>query len=168
MSTSNAFKSREARMFAKTVEGVSMKPKSLKIEVKGIHSSRSVQKPEFQRSISVDYLRDAATSETSLRSRVMAIYLDCKHVYDRLHMMEKALILRLSVHHVDDLPYKTKTDCQVYLSNVIRKRFPILDDLKETMEYAQFVMDDIDRASWSLKLLLGTFELGTRPEMTTL
>jgi len=62
------------------------------------------------------------------------------------------------------MPVTTKTDRTIYLTHVLDKKTSLIDDLANTIETANYVIEDIDKAAWGLKQIAQTFELSTRPE----
>ena len=134
-------------------------------EIKLLHKKRK-SRNLIDKTISPKSLRNAIAQDQSYRSRILSIMLECKQIHSWLNRLKHSVILRV----INDesfsklMPVKTKTDKKDYLEYVLNKKIHIINDLANTIEMAHYVIEDIDKSAWGLKLITNTFELSTRPE----
>lgn len=153
------------REVIKTLSSVKFKNEYLK-EIKKLHSDRTAGKLHKKKNINVRHIREALLLDQAFRSRIVLIKVEVNKIVNDLNIMYDGLLttLMLSEYPIP-ITSKVKADRKEWISNFVDGIFPMLTDLNTILETADYVIEDIDKASWSLKNSLMTFELVTRPEL---
>jgi hypothetical protein len=89
---------------------------------------------------------------------------ESKYVLDNLSEMCGATVLLTMRDYYEDIPFSTKTEKKEYLFNLLRKELN-LPLIEGTVNLLHYYIEDIDKTSWTLKSVLSTYDLSTRPDL---
>ncbi len=137
----------------------------LMLELTGLHRSRKVRilnptDPEFVAKVVESVLNDQA-----IRSRTTEILIRCVRAHALLSHSVEGLKYHLLTTYADSLKtYRTKDERAQIVNSTLRTFEKFLSDVLTLKESAQLVVNDIDKASWSLKSVLSALELHMAPE----
>ena len=165
---SSVFASQATKRFLDTFASVTLDGDELRQEVESLHEGRTASKldrPRKNKKIGPNTLRAAATREQAVRSRIVGIQMEINEVLGSVEPMRDATVAYMMAHYSNRIPIKGVTDQRTYLRSGLEARLPWFDALSKAREAAKYVIEDIDKASWNLRLIATTFELNTRPEM---
>ncbi len=164
--TNEIWKTKPIKKFRNVAKKIRLNTESLYAELQALHEGRLVRKLGANK-LTVMKLRKVITQEQSYRSRVLAIWMQTKRPLDQLQALEDNICLWIVTNsqYADLLPVTTKTDRYAYLREGLREQYPILTELVEIVDVADYILEDIDKAAWNIKLLVSTFEVATRPDL---
>jgi len=153
------------KTFLNQANKVQIDGKKYQNEINSMHRKRKARSM-LDKNISPKTLRNVIAQEIAYRSRIVSIMLECKQVHSWLSKLRQSTIIRVinDEDYCKGMPVTTKTDRKDYLSFVLDKKTTLIYDLNNTVETANYVIEDIDKSAWGLKQIAQTFELSTRPE----
>jgi len=153
------------KSFLTQANRVKIDGKKYQNEINSMHRKRK-SRSMLDKNMSPKSLRKVIAQESAYRSRIVSIMLECKQVHSWLNKLRQSTIIRVinDDEYCRSMPVTTKTDRTIYLTHVLDKKTSLIDDLANTIETANYVIEDIDKAAWGLKQIAQTFELSTRPE----
>ena len=161
------FDTKAARRFLARFRDVAADGEEMRREIDSIHDARTRRMAAAARKVSPERLRALATSEQAARSRITAILLDIDAVLGSVERMRDAVVAHTIANPPPGAkPFKSVTDHRLYLRSGLEARLPWLDGVVAARDAAKYVIEDIDKAAWALRLTATTFELGTRPELS--
>lgn len=131
-------------------------------EMLRLHDNRKVR--TLSKRTSIDRIREAALIESAYRSRIVAIMMELKQVLSLVEPMRDLVILRCVNAYADMIPVPTKGEKRDYVYYGLEQRIPLFQKLRDAIETAEYIIEDIDKSAWTLKLVTQTFDLSTRPE----
>lgn len=150
------------RELLSNVAKITIDADAYKQEILSLHNKRKVR--FLNKRTNVNLLREAALVESAYRSRVVAILVELKQVLSIIEPMRDLVILRCVNTYQDLIPVPTKGEKRDYMFYGIESRIPLFQKLRDTIETAEYIIEDIDKSAWTLKLVTQTFDLSTRPE----
>jgi hypothetical protein len=134
--------------------------KSLVAEINTLHKKRSLPNRKSSNSIAESVLKDQ-----SYRSRIVSIKSSALTIRSKLAFAYDAALK----HTILNTPMlqKTKTDKIMVIENEAKEILKYMAELKDVIDSADLVLEDIDKAHYAYKFLLSALELQTRREYTT-
>lgn len=153
------------KSFLTQANRVKIDGKKYQNEINSMHRKRK-SRLMLDKNISPKSLRKVIAQESAYRSRIVSIMLECKQIQAWLSKLRQSTIIRVinDEEYCKCMPVTTKTDRTTYLIFVLDKKTTLIDDLANTVETANYVIEDIDKVAWGLKQIAHTFDLSTRPE----
>lgn len=165
MSNKAIWNAKPAKRFFREAEKIKFPSKELMKELLAMHSGRKVRSLKGGK-VSPAKLREAVVLEQGCRSRCIEIYMEASKVLSLLTDLQSVVSQQLMMESADLIPADTKTERKDFLRRGFRKKAPIVLELENIKETATHIMEDIDKAAWALKLIVSTFEISTRPEIS--
>lgn len=132
-------------------------------EIKSLHAGRLIR--GMTRKVSAKKLISAVTQDQAYRSRLVEINMTVTHEYASLKVCYDATKDKLSAKYSKQLGVRSIADRDTYWRSVLSKGVTRLENLSNTIELLNMVIEDIDKAAWSAKTTLQAFDLATRPEV---
>lgn len=161
----SVFNTRPAKNVQQYLKTLTVDPLKYRSEILSLHKKRTVHKISTKQNLSISYIRRAAAIDQSYRSRILSILMECKYIAGLVEPVKEDLLLRLMSNYYDQIPPTNKNEKRQYLELGFQKRFPILEQLYVAIETADFVIEDIDKASFMFKHIIQTYQVGTRSEI---
>ena len=160
------FASPEARGYIDSVAEVPMDGESKRKEILELHRSRMAPKLIRRiKSVGPEQLRTAAAKEVNVRALVVELWATMDSLIDSAEFLRDDAVVRMMSKYPHLVPIKNVTDQRLFLRSGLDIRVTWLRPVIKARDTAKYVMDDIDRASWQLRLIHNTFEQATRPDM---
>ena len=117
----------------------------LRKEALALHEGRAAPKLGAGK-LSLKALQKAMAQEMGVRSRVLSMLMDAEAALSPLASMREVAIMRAVNADAGELPVPTKTEQRAWLARGLDKRAPILTQLRELKETANYILDDVDKA----------------------
>ena len=146
-------------------QSITLKPKTYVKEIMRMHANRKMGKLPRNNKLTAQIVGKAIAYDQSCRSTILARKLECQRLNTYFNQLVDATVLRIMNEHYALIPYKTKGEKRQYLWDLFVDALPIWSELEEVVETADAIIEDIDKAAWSAKHIIQTFELATRPEL---
>jgi len=146
------------------VKTVTLDPEDYYKELLYLHKRRKSTKLLAKKAVSAKVLQRASAQDQAYRSRCIAVLAECKKLHNWIRPMVDHAKLQVITLCPGDVPPTPKGEKLAYLEHGINLRLPVIAALLNTIELANYVVEDIDKAAWNLKFQLQAFELVTRPE----
>lgn len=137
-------------------------------EIESLHSGRSTRTLSVRR-LKGSSIAAASLQDQSYRSRIVELNLGLTRNYNLLSTAIEAATEQLCMECRDALTtagYRSRIDKEKYIRSRLGFAHNRLADMSNAIEIANLVIEDIDKAGWSLKLTKEVLELATRPEIT--
>ncbi len=129
-------------------------------EIKEIHELRESRRLNRRDPDFVDKLVEANIRDMASRSRLTAIIATCAETSDKLTLACKSLKQHMLLTYPEHLrQYRTKEERILILDMAMRKYLNYVDQVNSIKEIAILVVNDIDKAAWSLKLIVETLKI---------
>lgn len=135
-------------------------------EIEMMQSIRVANKLDVSATNLVEQLISSSARDTAYRSRVAEILFKAtrtKHlITSRINNLRD--ILNLQYKDLLYSVYRTQADRNMFLDQNMREFSTYSDSLTKLIESARIVVDDIDKAAWSLKLILEAVSVHKKAE----
>lgn len=154
-----------AKAFFQGLKHVTVDPEVLRQEVLDLHDRRVIRNLTLDKKMNVRKLQAAVAQEQAVRSRCVAILVECRRLIDKIEPLKSAIILQLLTSYSAKIPLTTKTEKREYLVHGFTKRVPVLEGLASTIETIEYIIEDVDKSAFSLQRMIHLFDLSSRPEI---
>lgn len=156
---------KEFKAVLKTLKSVTLDPKKYTKHIMKMHSQRKMSKLSGSSKLSAKKVASAIAVDQAYRSTILAYKLECQQLDTWITQLVDASVLKIMNLHYDEIPPKTKGEKRQYVYDLFIENIPVWNELETTVETADAIIEDIDKAAWSAKHIIQTFELATRPEL---
>lgn len=110
-------------------------------------------------------LIDASIQNQAYRSRCVEIKMLCYRVESNITQHKEVLINYLKTTYKKALSiYKTNAERDSVIETILSDSSWVIQQLQMIQELSDMIIDDIDKASWSLKTLIEVLKLASKPE----
>ncbi len=119
-------------------------------EMESLHAGRASRNLHLK-SPSPKRLIDAAAQDSSYRSRCVEIMLTVLRAQRMLNASIEATTNHLVAKYSSEIPGSTKGEREQYIKAILSSAYEKLSDLERITEAAEYLIEDIDKASFALK-----------------
>lgn len=134
-------------------------------EVMDIHKTRSIRFLSRSEGRFIEQIVDASLRDQSNRSRLAEISMQCFRAAASLEEALVPLQEYLIMTYGPEMSFvRTKDERKQLVEMALRPFYKFIGQSKTLRSLTDIVIVDIDKGSWSLKLLISAYELQSRPE----
>ena len=138
-----------------------------KEEIERLHKTRNVRFLRPDESKFVARLIDSSVQDQAYRSRLVEMRVTCSRVQHQLKKGLTALEEYYLVAYASDISIvRTKEERSKIIRMTLRKFNDFLTEIAIIEDMSKLVIEDIDKAAWSMKLAVAAFEVHNKPEST--
>ncbi len=135
-------------------------------EVESAHQIRPVRVLNPSDSHFVDKLISANTSDQSTRSRLTAIMMECVRASSTLQAATDSFREYVLMVYAEDLKsLRTKDERMMLINATLSPFLRYVTKVNTLRDTIKLVVDDIDKACWSLKLSVEAYKIHSQREM---
>ncbi|SBV38470.1 hypothetical protein BN7874_265 [Phage NCTB] len=132
----------------------------LKDELKTLHRMRKIHKLKVGHPNFVQHLSEAAIRDTTNRHRYSEILVSCTEANTSLAKMIESFESYFLIKYAHELkPLRTKEERKNFIKAVMDKMHRYLDDTDELIKITRILIEDIDKASFTVKHLVDAFTI---------
>lgn len=128
-------------------------------EIESLHKGRLSRRLHLNKP-NINTVVDSALQDASYRSRCIEIIIVVSKTQRMLQASVDAIhnhiIAKYSEHLID---IRTKSDREAIVEHLLQPAYNKLTEIERIVEIAQYVVDDIDKAAWSLSNTIKALEL---------
>lgn len=142
---------------------------SLTEEVMDIHKTRSVRflSRNGNDGRFIEKIVDSSLRDQANRSRLAEISMQCFRAQASLNEALEPLQEYLIMTYGPEMSFvRTKDERKQLVEMALRPFYKFISQCGTLRQLTDIVISDIDKAAWSLKLLVSTYELNNRPEQS--
>lgn len=136
-------------------------------EVMDIHKTRSIRYLSRTEGRFIEQIVDASLRDQANRSRLAEISMVCFRAAASLEEALTPLQEYLIMTYGPEMSFvRTKDERKQLVEMALRPFYKFISQCTTLRQLTDIVIVDIDKAAWSLKLLINAYELQNRPEQT--
>ena len=136
-------------------------------EVMEIHKTRSVRFLSRHEGHFIEKIVDASLRDQANRSRLSEIAMTCYRAQASLEEALEPLQEYLIMTYGPEISFvRTKEERKQLVEMALRPFYKFVSQCSTLRNLIEIVVVDIDKAAWSLKLLISAYELHNRPEQS--
>lgn len=140
---------------------------NLHTEVMEIHKTRSIRYLNRNDGRFIEKIVDASLRDQANRSRLSEIAMQCYRAQSSIEEALEPLQEYLIMTYGPEISFvRTKEERKQLVEMALRPFYKFVSQCSTLRNLIEIVVMDIDKAAWSLKLLISAYELHNRPEQS--
>ena len=120
------------------------------VEIEDLHGRRIVRKYSTKM-MGMKTLYKCSLQEQAFRSRVIEILVTISRLRNQLELAYEGTVKHILSSYYDEIPVKTQYGKESWVKSKLSKVASRINEFTTLTDNANLIIDDIDKASWTLK-----------------